>query len=206
MDEKEKFLIVVGRQYGSGGRRIGRMLARELGVSYYDKSLLSEAAGRLGYDPKIFERKDERRPSFLRSLLSFNYGAPTANINEAPMSDEKLYESQSKVIRQICDRESCVIVGRTADYIMREHPRMVSLFIHAPEHIRAKNIVSRQETDDEKDALDIASRRDRARESYYNYYTNRNAWGHARNYTLSFDSSRISDELILKAVKDILGL
>lgn len=206
MDEKEKFLIVVGRQYGSGGRRIGRMLARELGVSYYDKSLLSEAAGRLGYDPKIFERKDERRPSFLRSLLSFNYGAPTANINEAPMSDEKLYESQSKVIRQICDRESCVIVGRTADYIMREHPRMVSLFIHAPEHIRAKNIVSRQETADEKDALDIASRRDRARESYYNYYTNRNAWGHARNYTLSFDSSRISDELILKAVKDILGL
>lgn len=205
-EEKDNFLIVIGRQYGSGGRRIGRMLAKELGISYYDKSLLSVAAGRLGYNPRIFERKDERPPSFLRSLLSFNYGAPTANISEAPMSDEKLYESQSQVIKDICARESCVIVGRTADYIMRDHGRMVSLFVHAPADVRARALVERGEASEPKEALELAARHDKGRESYYNYYTNRNAWGHAHNYSFSFDSSRLSDAMILQAVKDMLKI
>lgn len=205
-EEKEKFLIVIGREYGSGGRRLGKMLAHELGVSYYDKELLSKAASRLGYHPSIFAAKDEKRPSFLRSILSFNLGAPTANISETPMSDEKIYESQSRVIRDICARESCVIVGRTADYVMRDHPRMISLFIHAPLEHRAAAIMRRGETDNERDASGIARRRDHDRKAYYNYYTNRETWGNANNYTLTFDSSRISDAMVLKAVKDMLGL
>lgn len=204
--DNSKFLVVIGREYGSGGRRIGKMLAQALKVNYYDKSLLSEAAEKLGYSHEIFAHKDERRPSFLRSLLSFNYGAPTANISEAPMSDEKIYEFQSRVIKEICNRESCVIVGRTADYIMRDHPRMISLFIHAPKKHRAAAIIKRGETDNEKTAIDIAARNDKNRESYYNYYTNRNNWGRAHNYTLTFDSSRISDEAILRSVRDILGI
>ena len=203
---EDKILVVIGREYGSGGRRIGKMLAHALGISYYDKSLLSEAAKKLGYSSEIFARKDERRPSLLRSILSFNYGAPTANISEAPMSDEKIYEFQSRVIKDICSRESCVIVGRTADYVMRDHPRMASLFIHAPASVRAQSIISRGEASDEKSALELADRNDRNRQSYYNYYTNRISWGHARNYTLTFDSSRISDDQIVAAVCDILDI
>lgn len=207
--EKDKkqdsnFVIVIGRQYGSGGRRIGKMLAESLGVSYYDKSLLSAAAKRLGYSPEIFERKDERRPSILRSLISFTYGAPTAEINGAPMSDEKIYEYQSHVIKEICSRESCVIVGRTADYVMREHPGLISIFVHADKDRRVDSIIKRGETTDAREAADIADRRDHARESYYNYYTNGNKWGRASNYHLTFDSGLLPDSAILAAVKSIL--
>lgn len=204
--ETDKFLVVIGRQYGSGGRRIGKMLAWRLGAAYYDKSLLSEAAGRLGYSPEIFAQKDERRPSLIRSLLSFTYGAPTANIDQTPMSDEKIYEAQSHVINDLCARESCVIVGRTADYVMRHHPRMVSLFIHAPAEVRAAAIMRRGETDNEHDAREIAEKNDRNRESFYNYYTNSNGWGRASNYHLAFDSSMMSDDTIVAVVSAMLGL
>lgn len=205
-EETQNFVIVIGRQYGSGGRRIGKMLADVLGVRYYDKSLLREAARELGYSPEIFARKDERRPSLLRSLLSFNYGAPTAEISHAPMSDENLYKYQSQVIKEICARESCVIVGRTADYIMRHHPRMLSIFVHAPAELRAAAVMARNEADSPEKAMDIAAKCDANRQQYYNYYTNRDAWGHADNYHLSFDSSRISDEAIIAIVRDILSL
>lgn len=199
-----KFLIVIGREYGSGGRRIGRRIAEELGVAFYDKTLLSEAASRLGYSREIFANKDEKRPSLIRSILSFTYGVPTANIDGAPMSDEKLYEFQSRVIREICERESCVIVGRTADYIMRDHPRLVSLFIHAPLDLRAETIIVRRETDKAAKAREIAQMHDRRREEFYNYYTNSNTWGKANNYDLTFDTSRISDDTIVAMVKSIV--
>lgn len=200
-----KFVIVVGREYGSGGRRIARMLAEKLGVSYYDRTLLSEAATRMGYSPEIFERKDEKRPSLIRSILSFTYGAPTASIDSAPMSDEKIYEYQSRVIRDICERESCVIVGRTADYVMRDHPRLLSIFIHSPLEKRVEAIIRRGETSDRERASEIARHHDSCRQSFYNYYTNRDSWGKASNYHLSFDSTLLDDFSILKAVKTMLN-
>ena len=160
----------------------------------------------MGYSPEIFEKKDEKRPSLIRSILSFTYGANTANIDGAPMSDEKIYEYQSKVIGDICGRESCVIVGRTADYVMRDHPRMVSLFIHAPLKHRIDAIIERGETDSEEEAKEIAKSHDHNRESFYNYYTNRENWGKASNYDLSFDSTRVDEDTILATVKRMLGL
>lgn len=198
------FVIVIGREYGSGGRRIGKMLASGLGVNYYDKTLLKETARKMGYSEEIFKRKDERRPSLIRSILSFTYGAQTANIDGAPMSDEKIYEYQSRVINDICKRESCVIVGRTADYILRNHPGLLSVFIHAPIEKRIDEIIKRGETDNRENAREIANHIDNNRESFYNYYTNRQGWGRANNYHLSFDSSLLSDEAILATVKDIL--
>lgn len=199
-------LIVVGRQYGSGGRRIGKMLAERLGISYYDKTLLRKAAEKLGYSTAIFDCKDEKRPSLLRSLLSFNYGSTSGVMTEAPMSDEKLYEFQSNVIREICRNESCVIVGRTADYIMREHPRMVSLFIHASLEHRGKAVQEREGIRNLREAMSHASKHDHSRRDYYNYYTNSNSWGMADNYHLTFDSTRISDDAIVNAVRAMLGL
>lgn len=204
--DEEKFLIVIGRQYGSGGRTLGKMLAERLGVNYYDKSLLSKAAERMGYSPDIFAKKDERRPSLLRSLLSFNYGAPTASINEAPMSHEKIYEYQSRVIKEICEKESCVMVGRTADYVMRHHDRMVSIFVHAPIDARAKAILNRGETASIEEAKSLATKTDKMRAEYYNYFTNRQGWGMSENYDFTVDSSRISEEALLGVVKDILRL
>lgn len=201
---EDRFVIVIGREYGSGGRRIGRMLARELGVTYYDKTLLKEAASRLGYSTDIFELKDERRPSLIRSILSFTYGAQTANIDGAPMSDEKIYEFQSRVIQDICRNESCVIVGRSADYVLREHPGLISIFVHAPLEERAKAIMDRGETDNLSEAREKALNIDKNRESFYNYYTNRQGWGKSANYHLSFDSTKISSAALIDIVKDMI--
>lgn len=185
------FVIVIGRQYGAGGRRLGKLLAQKLNIPYYDKELLAEAAESLGISPEFFKKVDEKRPSFIRSLLSFNYGATSAADNRGSLSEENLYHMQSQVIKSICEKGSCVIVGRTADYVMRDHPGLLSIFVHAPEETRAQNILKREEAKDLHDALEKAKKNDRTRESYYNYFTNR-AWGHAANYDLTIDSSKFS--------------
>ncbi len=167
--KRSDFVIVIGRQYGSGGRELGQMLARRLGIPYYDKALLSEAAGRLGFRADLFERADEKRPSFFSSLLSANYGSSTYFAPGA-MHNATLYQMQSDVIRNLMD-SPCVIVGRTADYIGRERKNVVSIFLHA----------------------DNAYRVSRTRQTYYNYFTGRK-WGDAANYHLSLCTSLFSTE------------
>lgn len=201
--QKRDFVVVIGREYGSGGRRIGKQLAKELGVPYYDKSLLQQAAARLGYSPKIFENKDERRPSIIRSLLSFTYGSTVAGANDSSLSDEKIYEFQSRVIQDLCAKGSCVIVGRTADYIMRQHPGLISVFIHAPLEHKVKHIIERGEKQAVEDAKSLSLKIDREREAYYNYFTNRH-WGRCSNYHLSFDSSITPDDTIIATIKSII--
>ncbi len=193
------FIIVIGRQYGAGGRKLGKKLAEALNVPYYDKELLSEAADALGFSKELFRNADERKPSVLRSFLSFNYGSPSASFSSYTLSDDNLYRAQSNVIKSICEKGSCVIVGRTADYVMREHPGLLSVFIHAPEEHRAKNILDRGEAKSMKDALEKARKFDRSRESYYNYFTNRH-WGQADNYDLTFNSSRLRIEDIMPLI------
>lgn len=202
----EKFVIVIGRQYGSGGRRIGKMLAQSLGIGYYDQALLAEASERLGYSPDIFVARDEKRPSFFRSMLSLNYGAPVMNVGQQTMSAETIYSLQSKVIREICENESCVIVGRSADYVLRDHPCMLSIFVHANDDDRANAIIKRGEASDKHSALELASKRDSQRQDFYNYFTNRESWGKAANYHLSINASMVSDKTLLTIVKDMLSL
>lgn len=197
------FVIVIGRQFGAGGRRLGKQLAETLKVPYYDKELLAEAAGALGFSQDIFQKADEKKPSMFRSFLSFNLGSPSASFDNYALNDDNLYRAQSEVIRSICKKGSCVIVGRTADYVMRDHPGLLSIFIHAPEEHRAQAILSRGDAATKDEAIDRLRKNDRSRESYYNYYTNRN-WGRADNYDLTFDSSRIPQEQIIALIAEVL--
>lgn len=197
----KNFVIVIGRQYGGGGRKLGKALAEHLEVPYYDKELLAKAAEALGYSEKIFDKADEKKPSFLRSLLSFNYGATTALYNNFSLSNENIYRLQSEVIKSICEKSSCVIVGRTADYVMRDHPGLISIFVHSPEEVRARRIVERGEASSRHEAIEMAHKKDSDRESYYNYFTNRK-WGKADNYDLTVDSSKFSLENIVKLIAD----
>lgn len=205
----DKYAIVVGRQYGSGGRIIAKMLAARLGVKCYDMSLMADAAEQFGFDPEIFIKADEKRPSRLRSLVALNYGATCDFHDTSSMCGERLYEAQSEVIRRISGRESCVIVGRTADYVLRDMPRCVSIFLHAPLDYRADRVVERGEVSDRDNARNIARRRDKDRESYYNYYTGR-CWGKADNYDLSLQTSLQSAEetadILENYVRKRLGL
>ncbi len=196
------FVIVIGRQFGAGGRKLGKKLAETLGVPYYDKELLAEAAESMGFSQDIFQKADERKPSFLRSFLSFNLGSTSASFDNYAINNENLYRTQSEVIRSICKKGSCIIVGRTADYVMREHPGLLSIFIHAPEEHRAKTVIARGEAATHSEALDKVRKNDRTRESYYNYYTNRN-WGKASNYDFTFDSSKIPYDKIVSLITDL---
>lgn len=191
-------IIVIGREFGSGGRRIGKMLAHKLQSRYYDKELLAEAAQSIGYAPEIFAAHDERKPSPLRTLLQGIYGIAD-NFHDTSICGESLYRAQSDVIRKICETDSCVIVGRTADYIMRHHPGLVSVFLHAPAETRARMIVERGEANDIPTAMEMARRRDKERERYYNYYTGGN-WGKASNYHLTIDASSLTEDQIVEII------
>ena len=191
-----QFIIAIGRQFGCGGREIGKMIAQSLGADYYDKTLLSRAAEALGFDKRLFDGVDEKRPSWIRSMLHFNYCVENAMAEFSDIDNEGLYSIQSRVINQLADKGPCVIVGRTADYILRDRQGLISIFLHAPAEYRIRKIMERHDTDTESAARSLARKMDNARESYYSYYTN-HKWGHAETYHICLDTSRFSPEEIV---------
>lgn len=198
------FVIVVGRQYGAGGRKLGRLLAESFGIPYFDKELLAEAAQTQGFSSEIFSRSDEKRPSPMRSLLAFCYGSEAGSYSKYSLDDENIYRMQCEVIRAVAARGGAVIVGRTADYILRDHPKLISIFVHAPEEVRASTVHDRGECQSFDKSLEKLRKMDRNRESYYNYYTKRR-WGVASSYDLTFDSSKIPTEMVVDAIKAIMS-
>ena len=195
-------IVVVGRQFGSGGRKIGRRLAEEFGLAYYDKEMLAEAARRLGFSEHVFARYDERPPSALRSWLSASFGVQDS-FHQTPMSSEAIYAAQSRVINELADEGGAVFVGRSADYILRHRPHLASIFLHAPAEHRAQVLLERGEVESHEKGLELARKIDRNREDFYNYFTGRR-WGHADNYHLTLDTSLLSDDAAYDVVRSWL--
>ena len=195
------FVITIGRQYGSGGREIGRLVADALNVKYYDKELLTEAAKASGVKPEIFEAADERSPSFFSNLWSFNLGLNSGSffIGNSPVSDERIYAAQSAVMKELAGRWSCVIVGRSADYVLRNHPGLISVFIHSSIEKRILRIMNRTDIDSAEKARETADKKDKIRASYYNFYTDK-TWGNAASYDLSIDSSKLSTDTVARII------
>lgn len=192
--DNRKFVITVGRQFGSGGRELGKRLAERFNIKYYDKKLLWEAAGRAGMSPEFFERHDERVPNLLGSFVGFNMGSgqlPWYN-GEAMMSDS-IYNAIADVMENLADTTPCVIVGRSADYVLRNHPApRINLFVHAPMDVRVERIMARAKDIRNKNAARIlAEKTDKSRAAYYNFYTEKK-WGDSASYDLTFDSSKLS--------------
>lgn len=185
-------VIVIGRQFGSGGRHVGKLLAERLGLRYYDKELLKEAATEFGFSPEIMARADEKKPSILSQLFFSSFGVQDSYGPET-LSGEGLYKVQSSIIRKIGERGGCIIVGRTADYILRDHEHLASIFLHSPIEERVKSIISRGDAKDAKAAEEKARKADKQRENYYNYFTGRR-WGTAANYDLTLETSHLGDE------------
>lgn len=187
---QSKIVIVIGRQYGSGGRELGKRLASRLKVPYFDKELLDEAAARRGIRADLLEKADEKPPSPLRSLLSASIGSPSW-LTSGSLQSETIYQMQSDAIRALVAEGSCVIVGRTADYIARDEPGLVSIFLHADIDDRVKRVKQRESCGKTGGEIkEFIARRDSGRREYYNYFTGRN-WGEADNYHLSLCSSRL---------------
>lgn len=201
--KEQKCVIVIGRQTGCGARRLGRELAQQLGFAYYDKELLQEAALRRGVRTEILEKADEKRPSPLRSLLSASLGSPNW-LTAGTSAEEDAYGVQSRVIEELIREESCVIVGRTADYVARNHPGLASIFLHAPLGWRTR-VCAEREGGNSSDARvrENVIRADARRRDYYNYFTGR-CWGDAANYHLSLDTSLLTPPQILQIITDYL--
>lgn len=180
-------IIVIGRSFGAGGRAIGRCLSQRLSIPVYDNELLKESAQEFGFSSEIFIRADEKKPSLFKRLVTQAYGVQETFQAET-LSTESIYEAQSLMIRAIASRGPCIIIGRTADYILRDFPGLTSIFVHAPLSFRAIKIVDRGDAATDVEAIELAKQKDRQRHDYYNYFTGRH-WGVASNYDLTLDSS-----------------
>ena len=187
---EDKFVINIGRQLGSGGKAVGEAVARRLGIGVYDKQLINLAAEQSGLCPEVFERVDEKESRNLFSTLVAYLRSPFVGSEYAGsnvLSNDALFKIQSDVIRDLAARESCIFVGRCADYILREHPRCVNIFVSASREDRIERLVRTRRLTPEA-AEQLMDSTDEKRADYYNYYSNR-TWGAAATYHLCIDSS-----------------
>ncbi len=185
-------IYTIGRKFGSGGKEIGEKLAQRLGVKVYDKELLQRAAKESGFCEEIFENHDEKPTnSFLYSLVmdTYSMGSYTA----APFLDmplnHKVFLAQFETIKKIAAQDSCVMVGRCADYALSENPDCINIFIHADLEKRIKTVSRRMDITENK-AKELIQKKDKQRASYYNYYTSKK-WGDACSYHMTLDSGKL---------------
>ena len=184
-----KIIVTIGRQFGSGGRDVGQKLAKALGVAYYDKELMAIAAKESGLCEEVFEKADEQASSGLSYALTMGYSSfmgmftPYGNV----LSNDGLFQLQSDAIRHLAEKESCVLVGRCADYILRDDPDCLSFFIHNNKETRIQRIIESLHITVEE-AKELMEKTDKSRAAYYNYYTNK-TWGAAASYNFSLDMS-----------------
>lgn len=184
--ESNHLIINIGRQLGSGGHDIGRMLALDFGAKYYDRELLNLAAKESGLSEHFFEEHDEKK-SFLRSFLHLPNGMSN-NYSRQDFSQDSFFKFQSDAIRKAAQKGSCVFVGRCADYVLRDFKNVVNVFITASIDFRINQIMAKQGFSDTFHARRYIEQREARRADYYNYYTGKK-WGHATSYDLCIDSS-----------------
>lgn len=181
----EHFVINIGRQFGSGGREIAFKLAQRLNIKAYDTEIITETAKRSGFSHEFFEKSDEKVKKF--SFFSAFTQEPIQYSGNNFMDGNELFKIQSDTIRAIAQNESSIFVGRCADYILRDHPRAVNIFICAPDSDRIKRIMDRKQISEDQ-ARSLMTSTDNKRREYYNYYTF-GEWGVAHTYHLCIDSS-----------------
>lgn len=195
------FVINIGRQLGAGGRTIGHRLAETLQARYYDKEILSLAASESGFSPEFFERSDERK-SFFRSFFGTIAPVIGADFYNHQLSDENLFNHISSAIRKESQQHSCVFIGRCADYILRNHPRHVNIFIAADTEDRAQRMMKEQGLS-HKNAIKIIEQGDANRADFYNFYSNK-TWGMATTYDLCINSSVLGLEETFQIILDFV--
>lgn len=185
---KKPLIITIGREYGSGGRQIGQAVAERLGISFYDKKIISLAAEKSGLSDEFIANNEQRvRNGFMQNLAaSAAYSSGFFSGAYLPLS-ESIFISQSQVIRDIANKEAAVIVGRCADYVLAERENTINVFVHAPVEYRVKRIMELYHMD-EAGALKAIATSDKERGNHYFRYTDKK-WGKAQNYDICVNSA-----------------
>lgn len=197
----KKVVITIARQYGSGGKTIGEMLAKELGIPYYDKDLMRLASEDSGINEALFVKADEKVKSTRLFKIAKNtyHGELIPPESDDFVSNDNLFNYQAKIIKQLAKEESCVIIGRCADYILQDYDNVLSVFVHAPRKFcmeQAKKKLSMSDKEIER----YIAKTDKRRADYYEYHTGR-SWTDARNYDLCLDSSKLGFERCVEEIK-----
>jgi len=182
-----KTILTIGRQFGSGGKEIGIRVAKELGIPFYDKEILKEAAKKSGLCENILENFDERPKSLLYSIAmdSYMFALPGTGVGDS--LEQQVYLATFNTIRHIAEQGPCVIIGRCADYALAENPNRLSIFIHAPMEDRVRRVAERQAISPDK-AKALIIKTDKRRASYYEYYSSQK-WGAVGSYDFCLNSS-----------------
>ena len=200
-------IYTIGREFGSLGKQVGQDLAKRLGIKFYDKELLQKAAKESGLCEEIFESHDEKPTnSFLYSLVMDTYTGgsySTAPFLDMPLN-HKVFLAQFDAIKKIAANESCVIVGRCADYALKDYDNKLNVFIHAPMTFKKSRIQEQYEVPEAK-VKDVAIKTDKQRASYYNYYTSKK-WGDLKSYDLCIDSSILGIDGTVELIKQAVAL
>ncbi|MBQ9124681.1 MAG: cytidylate kinase-like family protein [Acholeplasmatales bacterium] len=181
-----KYVITIGREYGSGGRFIGKLLAEKLGIAFYDSELLIKAAEESGLSENIFKNYDEKKDGV--------FGAGLGIYSYDMTLGQKVFLAQFDTIKKIAEKESCIIVGRCADYVLKDYPNLISIFITAPIKEKVERAIEYYGVNPNK-AQSIIQKTDKKRRSYYNFYTDKD-WGKASNYDLCINSKIGVDECV----------
>ena len=198
---QKSLIITIGRQFGSGGHEIGEKLAKKLGIKFYDKELIKLIAKQSGLCEKVLESYDEKPTNSL--LYSIVMDIYPSVMYTGPTIDQQIYQANYDTIRRLADGEPCVIVGRCADYILRDHPELVSVFIHANSDFRAARIAEEYKLPDAK-VRDLLVKTDKKRANYYNFQSEKQ-WGAASSYNLCIESSEVGIDGAVDLIMDYIN-
>ena len=204
-----KIIITIARQYGSGGREIGELVAKKLGITLYDKQLITEAATRGSLDESVTKLADESAANSLLYTLAMgsNVLGTTMHFGYKMPLNDKLFLLQSEVIKECSKEQSCVIIGRCADYVLRDEKSLLRIFVYGDLDHRQARIASRHPELKNSQIIDVINKTDKRRASYYNFYTG-NKWGKYDNYDMAINSSTLGIEgtadLIVASVKKLM--
>lgn len=200
----EKYVITIAREYGSGGRGIAHRLAEALGIRYYDKELIRMASEDSGISEALFNLTDEKlEDKFLRKH-GISKGALVSQPHpENKLTKEELFKFQSEIIRRVADQdEPCIIIGRCGQYILRDHPNLVRVFIHADKDYCIEKLMQRYGID-KSEATALRDKTDKNRADYHKHYTG-TEWTDVRNYDLSLDTSKLSQEECIRIIENYI--
>ncbi|MDF2907011.1 MAG: hypothetical protein K0R34_2332 [Herbinix sp.] len=202
----DKYVITIARGYGSGGRTIGKMLSEELGIPYYDRDLLRFASDDSGINEQLFAKADEKLKKSLLFKIAKNIykGELIPPDSDDFVSNDNLFNYQAKIIKELAETETCIIIGRCADFVLKDYPNVVRLFVHAPLQDCIDTLVDmtgKSEKEVEKQILEI----DKHRADYYKYYTGRE-WENAKHYDLCLNSSKLGFGKCVEIVKSYLDI
>ena len=206
----KKIIITIARQYGSGGREIGELVAKKLGITLYDKQLITDAANKGNLDEKVTKLADESAANSLLYTLAMgsNVLGTTMHFGYKMPLNDKLFILQSEIIKERAKEDSCVIIGRCADYVLRDEEHLFRIFVYGDLDHRQARIAERHPELKSSQVIEVINKTDKRRSSYYNFYTG-NKWGKYDNYDIAINSSTLgiegSADLIVSCVKKLMG-